>query len=411
MKRQCYLVGGAVRDELLGVPFRERDWVVTGSSPEELIAEGYNQVGESFPVFLHPETREEHALARTERKKGHGYRGFSVDFHPGVTLEEDLARRDLTINAIARDEHGTLIDPFNGREDLDNRVLRHVSEAFVEDPLRVLRVARFTARFARFGFKVHPSTMTLMSEIVASGEMAYLVAERCWGELEKALMTEKPSEFFLILKQCNALKALFPEIDVLFGVPQPEKYHPEIDTGDHTMMSLDITAEENWSAEVRFAVLVHDLGKGITDPADWPSHRNHEATGLPLVEAVCERFRAPGSYRDLALKVCRNHLRLHRIEHMRPGKVLALIEAADLLRRPEHLEKFTSSCEADYRGRKGWSERPYPQGAFLQQALQAAQSVKAADLDLEDLAGPEIGEKLRQARIAAIATVTAGSAE
>jgi tRNA nucleotidyltransferase (CCA-adding enzyme) len=399
-----YLVGGAVRDELLGVEFSEHDWVVTGSTPEELIADGFRQVGGSFPVFLHPDTHDEHALARTERKQGHGHRGFSVDFHPGVTLEEDLARRDLTINAMARDENGVLFDPYNGEADLRDRILRHVTDAFAEDPLRVLRVARFAARFALLGFTVHPSTMELMREIVDSGELEFLAAERCWGEIHKALITDRPSEFFLVLRRCGALKVLLAEVDVLFGVPQPEKYHPEIDTGDHTMMSIDVAADENWSPEVLFAVLVHDLGKGLTDPAEWPSHRDHESSGLSLVEKVCGRLRVPGDYRDLALKVCRNHLRAHRIGQMRPGRIMALIEGADLLRRPDSLKAFSRACEADYRGRKGWTARPYPQGGILADALTAALSVKAADLNLAGLTGLEIGEKLRQARIAAIAS-------
>ncbi len=400
---QTYLVGGAVRDELLGLESFEHDWVVVGSTPEELIARGFRQVGASFPVFLHPETRDEYALARTERKQGHGYHGFAVDFHPGVTLAEDLARRDLTINAMARDHEGSLIDPFNGQADLENRLLRHVSPAFVEDPLRVLRVARFAARLLPLGFKVHDSTLHLMAEIADSGELDFLVPERAWAELQKALATPRPSVFIEVLRQCGALASIMPEVDALFGVPQNETYHPEIDTGVHIMMAVDLAAQEQWSTPVRFAALVHDLGKATTDRSKWPSHWGHESAGLPLVEAVCERFKVATRYRNLALKTCRNHLRLHRIEAARPGKVLALLESADLLRRPEHLQPFVQACEADYRGRKGWASRSYPQGGMLAAALAAAAAVRAADLDLDGLDGLEIGEKLRQARIAAIA--------
>jgi len=400
--QRVYLVGGAVRDELLGVAYKERDWVVVGGTPEALLEKGYKQVGASFPVFLHPGTSEEYALARTEKKQGHGYHGFAVDFHPGVTLEEDLARRDLTINAMARSPDGVLIDPYGGKADLESRVLRHVSPAFSEDPLRVLRVARFAARFAPLGFTVHPSTLLLMREIIESGELSHLVPERVWGEFEAALSTGQPGVFIEVLRQCGALSVLLPEVDVLFGVPQPAKYHPEIDTGIHVIMAMNLAAGVGWPAEVVFALLVHDLGKGITDPADWPSHVGHERAGVPLVERVCERFRVPGAYRDLALKVCALHLRCHRLMEMRPSRVMALLEDADLLRRPEQLESFVQACEADYRGRKGSEERKYPQAHRLAAALEASHSIKARQLDTAGLDGRAIGDLLRRARIEAI---------
>jgi tRNA nucleotidyltransferase (CCA-adding enzyme) len=400
-----YLVGGAVRDELLGLPIVERDWVITGSTPESLIERGFRQVGASFPVFLHPDTAEEYALARTEKKQGHGYHGFAVDFHPGVTLEEDLARRDLTVNAMARTNTGRLIDPFGGQQDIEKRILRHVSPAFSEDPLRVLRVARFAARFAHLGFTVHPDTSELMREIAQSGELEHLAAERSWSELLGGLSAPTPSVFVQVLHDCGALAALLPELDMLFGVPQPERYHPEIDTAVHVQMALDFSAAQEWSTEVRFAVLVHDLGKGITDPQDWPSHPGHDRKGVPLVREVCERLRAPVSYRELAVAVCALHLRCHKICEMRPGKVLSLLEQADLLRRPERLQSFSRACEADYRGRKGLVDRPYPQADYLGSALATVQTIKVADLDITGLKGEEIGETLRAARIAAIAAL------
>jgi tRNA nucleotidyltransferase (CCA-adding enzyme) len=399
----AYLVGGAVRDGLLGIAPRERDWVVVGSSPEAMQEKGFRQVGASFPVFLHPSTGEEYALARTERKQGHGYHGFSVDFHPGVTLEEDLARRDLTINAMARDADGQLIDPFDGKSDLESRILRHVSPAFSEDPLRVLRVARFAARFAPFGFSVHDSTMELMRGITDSGEMSHLVPERVWSEIEAAMSSAKPGIFVQVLRDCGALAVLLPEVDGLYGVPQPAQYHPEIDTAVHVMMAMDFAAGKQWPAPVVFALLMHDLGKGRTDQSAWPSHPGHEARGVPLVEQVCERFRAPGAWRDLAVKVCALHLRCHQLSVMRPARIMALIEKADLLRRPDQAEPFLQACEADYRGRKDFEQRPYPQAQKLTDALQAASSVQARDLETEGLDGPEIGGKLREARVEAIA--------
>jgi tRNA nucleotidyltransferase (CCA-adding enzyme) len=406
---KTYLVGGAVRDILLGLKAVEHDWVVVGSTPEEMLKSGFKQVGASFPVFLHPENGEEYALARREKKQGHGYHGFNVDFHPGVTLEEDLERRDLTINAMARDRQGSLVDPFGGQRDLQQKVLRHVSGAFVEDPLRVLRVARFAARFTHLGFRVHESTLALMREITCSGELQHLAAERIWREIERAMMMVSPSEFVSVMRECGALEELLPEVNALFGVPQPEKYHPEIDTGVHLLMALDQAATlskgraKKSSASVVFAVLLHDLGKGITPQQKLPSHVGHEASGVPLVDAVCERFRVPGSVHDLARKVCARHLDCHRVLEARPATVMRLLERLDSFRQAGLLADFIIACEADYRGRKGFEDRPYPQGAYLQRAFEIAAAILARDLDLQSVSGPQVGERLRAARIQAIA--------
>ena len=403
---ETYLVGGAVRDSLLGLQAAERDWVVVGSTPQEMLNKGFRQVGASFPVFLHPENGEEYALARTEKKQGHGYHGFNVDFHPGVTLEEDLQRRDLTINAIAQDKDGKLIDPYGGQRDLEQKVLRHVSRAFVEDPLRVLRVARFAARFSRFGFRVHETTLAMMHEITLSGELQHLAPERSWREIERAMSTAKPSEFVSVLRECGALKALLPEVDVLFGVPQPEKHHPEIDTGVHLLMALDKAADlSSGAANVVFAVLLHDLGKGITPQRKLPSHIGHETAGVPLVDRVCERLKAPNAMHDLARKVCAGHLDCHRVLEARPATVLRLLERLDAFRQPQVLPGFLLACEADYLGRKGLGERPYPQADYLNRACVAATRIRARDLDLEGISGPEVGEELRRARVTAISEI------
>jgi len=405
-----YLVGGAVRDALLGIPHRTPDWVVVGSTPDALLEKGYRQVGATFPVFIHPETREEYALARTEKKSGRGYHGFSVDFHPGVSLEEDLARRDLTINAIARDEAGALIDPYGGQADLEARILRHVSPAFAEDPLRVLRVARFAARLADFEFKVHPGTLELMREITRSGELSDLAAERVWAEIADAMATPQPSRFIEVLRDCGALEALLPEVEALFGIPQNPRYHPEVDTGTHILMAMNCAAalaNGKPNPEIVFAILLHDLGKAMTPEAMLPSHKGHERAGLPLVEAVCGRVRAPGEFRDLALIVCEYHLRCHRLTEMRPEKVMRLIESADFIRRPARLAPFLAACEADYRGRLGFEDRAYPQAALLRGALDAVLAIRARDLEVE-ASGPEIGKALRRARIEAISRIDRG---
>ncbi|WOJ96944.1 multifunctional CCA addition/repair protein [Congregibacter brevis] len=415
---KTYLVGGAVRDELLGYPVKERDWVVVGAMPKELLDLGYTQVGKDFPVFLHPESKEEFALARTERKKGHGYTGFETHYDPDVTLEEDLLRRDLTVNAIARDDDGSLIDPFGGSKDLNDRVLRHVSHAFTEDPLRVLRVARFAARYAHLGFTVARETITLMSEIVAAGELEYLPAERIWVETERALRERDPQVFVEVLRQCGALKALLPEVDALFGVPQKAAYHPEIDTGIHVLMVLkqaallsrerrsnkNVEQTESGNSQVVFAALTHDLGKGITPDDVLPSHRGHERAGLPLVEDVCARFKVPNAHRQLALTVCEYHLHMHRARELRGETLLKLLEATGALRQPERFENYLLACEADSRGREGHEDRDYPQAGYLRKARDIANAVTVAGLQTADsqnakLEGRAIGEALRQERI------------
>lgn len=405
MTYRAYLVGGAVRDGLLGLEPRERDWVVVGGTPEDLLAQGFRQVGSSFPVFLHPENAEEYALARRERKKGHGYHGFEVDFHPDVTLEEDLLRRDLTVNAMARGEDGELIDPYGGARDLEQRVLRHVSSAFREDPLRVLRVARFAARLAPLGFTVHRDTLDLMAQMSASGELDHLVPERVWTEIAGAMASARPAVFIEVLRACGALGVLLPEVEAQFGVPQPERYHPEIDTGIHVLMAMEQAAQRNARAPVVFSLLVHDLGKALTPREEWPSHKRHEQRGLKPVRALCDRLRVPAAWRELALKVTALHLRCHQSLEMRPESVLKLLDAGDFLRRPEYLEDFILACQADYLGRAGLEDRPYPQADFLQKSLQAALSVQARDLDIEGLEGRKVGEKLRRARVAAIADI------
>ena len=409
MGYRVFLVGGAVRDALLGREPLENDWVVVGGTPEQLLAKGYRQVGADFPVFLHPETGEEYALARTERKRGHGYHGFEVDFDPGVTLEEDLQRRDLTINAMARDDAGQLIDPCGGAQDIERRVLRHVSPAFGEDPLRILRVARFAARFAGLGFRVHPDTLALMTGMTASGELAHLAPERVWAEIAGAMGEPTPSAFVNVLRECGALAALLPEVDALFGIPQPARYHPEIDTGRHVLLTLDEAARRERGARVVYALLLHDLGKALTPRDEWPSHVRHEQRGVPLVRDICDRLRAPTAWRELALRVTALHLRCHRSLEMKPASILKLLEEGDFLRRPDELEPFLHACEADYRGRAGRQDRPYPQAQRLQAALEAALAVRARDLDTEGLDGPAIGARLRSARIDAIAG-TAGPA-
>lgn len=401
---RIYLVGGAVRDELLGQPARERDWVVVGARPEELIAQGFKPVGKDFPVFLHPRSGEEYALARTERKTGPGYRGFETLFAPDVTLEQDLERRDLTINAIAKDpDSGALIDPFGGQRDLRDRSLRHVSPAFVEDPVRVLRVARFAARFAPLGFTVAPETLDVMREIAARGELDALVSERVWQETQRALEMPAPARFFEVLRAANALPAIFPELHALFGVPQPERWHPEIDSGVHTLMVLEQAAKLSAEPVVRFAALTHDLGKGTTPPAEWPRHIAHEQRGVGLVEGLCDRLRIPNAYRELAVLVSRYHLEVHRVAELRDGTLLDLLEHVDAFRRAARFEQFVLACEADARGRKGLENRDYPQADHLRRARATAASVTLEPAQRDGLDGRQIAEKLRKARLAALA--------
>jgi tRNA nucleotidyltransferase (CCA-adding enzyme) len=402
---EVYLVGGAVRDELLGLPVKERDWVVVGSTREELERLGYREVGRDFPVFLHPSTHEEHALARRERKTAPGYRGFSVEFGPEVTLEEDLNRRDLTVNAMAKRADGTLVDPHGGKRDLDARLLRHVSDAFVEDPVRVLRLARFAARFAPLGFRTAPDTMALMNRMVLEGEVDALVAERVWQESEKALSEPAPGAFFRLLRECGALARIYPQIDALFGIPQPARWHPEIDTGVHTLMVLDQASKLSGDPRVRFAALVHDLGKARTPPAEWPGHRGHEERSVALIEALSARLRVPGEYRDLAVIVARYHGIVHRAFELRPKTVLDFMERADAFRRPERFDRALLACEADSRGRAGLEDGAYPQRGYLLAARDAAAAVKPLPEDLAARSGPAIAESLGRRRLDAVTAV------
>ncbi|MEE8320651.1 MAG: multifunctional CCA addition/repair protein [Gammaproteobacteria bacterium] len=396
---KIYKVGGAIRDDLLGRPVKDRDWVVVGGSPEAMESLGYKAVGKDFPVFLHPDTHEEYALARTERKTGTGYKGFSFHASPDVTLEEDLKRRDLTINAMAEDENGELVDPYNGKQDLDAGILRHVSPAFAEDPLRVLRVARFAARF---GFTIADETMALMGEITASGELLSLVAERVWSEMETALGEKYPTRFILVLRSCHALKILFPEMDRLFGIPQPEKYHPEIDTGIHTIMVLNQAARLSEDKQIRFAALMHDLGKGATPENDWPAHHGHEEHGVKLINQLCDQYKIPNQYRDLAVIVARHHLDCHRIVEMRPETILDKLESIDAFRRPQRFEQFLLACEADARGRSGFEDHDYPQAGYFIKALNTAKSVDTQSLIEQGLEGVEMAGEIRLQRINAL---------
>lgn len=362
---EIYLVGGAVRDSFLKLPVRDKDWVVVGSNVRSMKEQGYLQVGKDFPVFLHPQSKQEYALARTERKVGAGYLGFEFDASESVTLEQDLLRRDLTINAIAESKEGQIIDPYNGRQDIEDKVLRHVSPAFAEDPLRVLRVAKFAARFARLDFTVAPETLQLMSNIVQSGEMDALVRERVWQEIEQAMGGPAPDVFIRVLRDCGALMSLLPEVDRLFGVPQPAKHHPEVDTGLHTLLSLQQAVKLSSDPVVRYATLVHDVGKGVTDQANWPSHHGHETLGLVLLADISTRLHVPNEFSKLAALVCEHHTKLHRIKELRPTTLLKLIEALDGFRRPERVQKFLLACEADARGRTGLEDRDYPQNEYL----------------------------------------------
>ncbi|HXB17871.1 MAG TPA: multifunctional CCA addition/repair protein [Steroidobacteraceae bacterium] len=406
---RVYLVGGAVRDRLLGLPVRERDWVVVGARPEELEAQGYLPVGREFPVFLHPTTHEEYALARLERKVAPGYRGFTTQFSPEVTLEEDLKRRDLTVNAMAEGDSGELIDPYGGRTDLEARVLRHVSDSFTEDPVRVLRAARFAARFAGRGFRIADETMELMRRMTVSGEVSALTPERVWQETERALAEDRPEVFFATLRDCGALKIIYPEVDALYGVPQPPKWHPEIDTGVHVMLALACAARSRASSAVRFAVLMHDLGKARTPRELWPKHHGHEEAGVPLVEAVADRLRVPGTHRELAILAAREHTLVHRALELRPESVLKLLQECDAFRRPERFAELLQACEADARGRTGREAQPYPQAAYLKAALAAAGAVTIPEAERRGLKGPAIGAEMKRRRLAAVSEVKAAA--
>jgi len=397
MKR--YLVGGAVRDALLGLEVREKDWVVVGATPEEMAAAGYLPVGKDFPVFLHPQTKEEHALARTERKTGRGYKGFSFHTGPEVTLEDDLVRRDLTVNAIAQDQDGRLIDPHGGRRDLDARLLRHVSEAFCEDPVRILRVARFHARFAPLGFRVADETLALMRRMVADGEADHLVPERVWQETRRALMVPAPGAFFRTLQDCGALARVMPELAALDGVPQRADYHPEVDSFVHTLMCIDAAARYDYPLEVRYAALVHDLGKAATPEGELPSHRMHDLRGGPLVERFSERLRVPASCRDLALVHTREHLVIHQALQLRPQTLLGLLERMGAFARGERFEQVLQASLCDARGRLGFEECDYPPADYLRAARIAASEIQAADVMREGVSGAAIGEALKEQRI------------
>ncbi|EPN9987126.1 TPA: multifunctional CCA addition/repair protein [Vibrio cholerae] len=399
---QIYLVGGAVRDQLLQLPVYDRDWVVVGSSPQAMLAAGFQAVGKDFPVFLHPNSKEEHALARTERKTGVGYTGFACHYAPDVTLEEDLQRRDLTINAMAQDNSGQLIDPYGGQRDLAAKVLRHVSPAFVEDPLRVLRVARFAAKLHHLGFTVAEETMQLMAKIAQSGELQHLTAERVWQEWHKSLSTHHPEVFLQVLRDCGALEVVLPEIDRLFGVPQPEKWHPEIDTGIHTLMVAKQAAQLSDSLPVRFAAQVHDLGKGVTPPSEWPSHKLHCHTGLNIIESLCERIRVPNEFRDLALAVCAQHSNIHRADELKPATKLKVLGLLDVWRKPERLEQVLLCCEADHRGRLGLEAEPYPQREIFLRAYHAALCVEVQAVIADGFQGKQIKEELDKRRVSAI---------
>lgn len=399
---QIYKVGGAVRDRLLGRPVSETDWVVVGATAAEMLAQGFRPVGVDFPVFIHPKTGDEYALARTERKSGHGYGGFTFHAEPGVTLEEDLLRRDLTINAIAEDAQGNLIDPYGGQQDLQAGILRHVSPAFAEDPLRVLRVARFAARYTPLGFDIAAETLALMRQLSSSGELQALTAERCWKEFSRALMEPRPDVFIQVLRDCQALSVLLPEVDALFGVPQPPAHHPEIDTGRHLLLVLRQCAEHRQPLEVRWACLLHDLGKGLTPAAEWPRHIRHERHGLKPIRALNERYKVPRECAELALLTGEFHTHAHRAFELRPQTLLRLLQQFDVFRRPQRFSAFIASCEMDARGRLGLEQQDYPQAAYLLEAAECARAVTAQPLLAQGFQGAELGQALDRERIRAL---------
>lgn len=399
---KVYLVGGAVRDKLLGLPISDRDYVVVGTTPEAMLAQGFQQVGKDFPVFLHPKTHEEYALARTERKIGSGYTGFSCYSAPDVTIEDDLLRRDLTINAIAQSDTGELVDPHHGVCDLKNRVLRHVSDAFLEDPLRVLRVARFAARYYVQGFRVAPETMALMQSMSESGELSHLTPERVWTETHKALMSNSPQVYFEVLRECGALAVLFPEIDNLFGVPAPEKWHPEVDTGIHILMVMRVVATLSKDIDVRFAALCHDLGKGLTPKAVWPSHPQHGEAGIPLIIDLCERYKIPTSTKDLACLAAKYHDMIHVINKLSAADIVGIFDGLDSWRKPERISQLSLVSEADARGRGGLEKQAYPQGIFLRQSYEIAKAVAVKSIIEQGIQGAQIREELTKQRIQAV---------
>ncbi|MBC8212168.1 MAG: multifunctional CCA addition/repair protein [Gammaproteobacteria bacterium] len=402
---QVYRVGGAIRDRLLGLAVKDTDWVVTGSTPEQMAAEGYLPIGKDFPVFLHPKTKQEYALARTERKVSRGYAGFNFNTDPAISIEQDLARRDLTINAIAEDAQGTLIDPFNGQQDIQLRILRHVSDAFVEDPVRVLRVARFAARFAHLGFQIAEETKQLIGQIAQSGELDALVAERVWVEMDKALAEHDPQVFFTSLRDCGVLHTLFPEIDNLFGVPQTARYHPEVDTGIHVMLALKKSAELDHPNDVRFAVLTHDLGKATTAPNILPAHHGHEQRGIKLTRNFCRRWRVPKATSELAIMTCEFHTHIHRAYELKPATLLKLFTQTDCFRRSERFHKMTQACIADARGRTGYEQDPYPQAAYAWDLVQQLNALELTPVLSSDLKGKALGQAIYDYRLQFLKTI------
>lgn len=402
---QVYLVGGAVRDKLLGLEIKDRDWVVVGANPTQMLDLGYQQVGADFPVFLHPKSKEEYALARTERKTAQGYNGFECYAAQDVTLEQDLLRRDLTINAMAMDENNKIIDPYNGQQDLANKQLRHVSAAFVEDPLRVFRVARFAARYASLGFTIAPETMLLMQEICHSGELSHLSAERVWQETARSLCGPTPDIYIEVLRQCGALDIWFPELAKLWGIPNPEKWHPEIDTGIHTLMVLQQAQKLSDKLTVRFAALVHDLGKGLTPETQWPSHPGHEKSGLEAVNALCKRIKVPNDCRELALMMSEYHSHVHHAFKLKPSTILKMFNHCDPWRKPERFKEFLIACEADARGRTGFENREYPNSNYIWQAYHVASQVDVKAIVASGLVGEAIKQRLNELKIKAISTL------
>jgi tRNA nucleotidyltransferase (CCA-adding enzyme) len=402
-----YLVGGAVRDKLLGHKVYDHDFVVVGATVEQMLALGFNQVGKDFPVFLHPITKEEYALARTERKQGQGYTGFVCDASSTVTLEEDLLRRDLTINAMAMPftktaDISNIIDPYNGQVDLENRILRHVSSAFIEDPLRVLRVARFAARYHHYGFAVAEETMQLMTKISNSGELASLSGERVWQEMQRSLTEQYPEVFFQVLRDCGALKKIWPDLNALWGVPNPEKWHPEICSGLHTMMVLQQAVKLSNKTSIRFAALCHDLGKSLTLEQHWPSHQGHEKSGLPLVDKICKQLKVPNDHKILARKVCEFHLHCHKAFELKASTIIKLFNSLDVWRKPEEFFDFLTACTADFRGRLYNEEKPYPQADYLAKAFQAALAITAKEFIEQGFKGVEIKEAINKKRISVV---------
>ncbi|MBT5825729.1 MAG: multifunctional CCA addition/repair protein [Gammaproteobacteria bacterium] len=402
---KAYLVGGAVRDTLLNLPVRERDWVVIGETPEAMIARGYTEVGKDFPVFLHPETKDEYALARIERKTTHGYKGFAIHATPDVRLEDDLIRRDLTINAMALMDNGEIFDPYGGQKDLENKIFRHISPAFCEDPVRVLRIARFCARYQHLGFSIAPETQSLMQDMVTQGEIDHLVPERVWAETAKALSEQSPAAYFQALRDCGALARIFPELNALFGVPQPALHHPEIDTGVHVLMVLDQATRLSDKSTVRFAALMHDLGKALTPADKWPSHHDHETLGVEALNILVQRLRVPNNFQKLALQVMQYHTHCHRAFEIRPSTLCDMLARIGAFKADNRVNDFLLACEADARGRLGFEDKPYPQSDYIRAAQKAAQKIDRSAISNDNIQGKEIGLAIHQLRIKEISKI------